>query len=374
MNDSEEQKFEVVHFITTLERGGAEKQLAYLVAEQIRQGLSVTVIYFKGTPELEDFFLDLGVGIFPIKNIFKRDFVTLGFKKLFYEKELILHSHLPRAELFCLLISIISRRPFVTSRHNAERFLPKSNKFLSQILSRYSTSRASTTIAISQSVKNYLVSNGEINRNASIQVVYYGFSKDTYSRIEKFDIGYLNSKTNVTRKKLVTISRLEPQKNLFRLIDAVVPILATSNCELLIYGEGSQRVDLEKYIQKRRVQNRILIKGKTSDVTSVLKTADLFILASLYEGFGMVLFEAMANNCRIAASCVSAIPEVLGNNYPFLFNPIDVYDISSKIQSCLVDKSNFFTNFTNNQLQKFPINESHQRIFAIYKKTHQIKR
>ena len=47
----------VLHVITTINRGGAENQLVVLVREQVKSGLDVTIVYLKGEPELEQEFL-----------------------------------------------------------------------------------------------------------------------------------------------------------------------------------------------------------------------------------------------------------------------------------------------------------------------------
>ena len=51
---------DVLHVITTINRGGAENQLVVLVREQVKSGLDVTVVYLKGEPELEQEFLAAG--------------------------------------------------------------------------------------------------------------------------------------------------------------------------------------------------------------------------------------------------------------------------------------------------------------------------
>jgi glycosyltransferase involved in cell wall biosynthesis len=58
---------------------------------------------------------------------------------------------------------------------------------------------------------------------------------------------------------------------------------------------------------------------------------DVFVLPSLYEGFGLVLLEALERELTVVASGTSAIPEVLGKGYPFLFNPNDPIDLTQRI-------------------------------------------
>ena len=89
----------VYHLITTILRGGAENQLLVVVEEQVRQGLEVHVVYLKGEAELEQDLLSIGatvhhelVGKFPLCQ-------PWHMTKLIAGEKIILHAHLPRAEL-----------------------------------------------------------------------------------------------------------------------------------------------------------------------------------------------------------------------------------------------------------------------------------
>jgi glycosyltransferase involved in cell wall biosynthesis len=80
----------------------------------------------------------------------------------------------------------------------------------------------------------------------------------------------------------------------------------------------------------------------------VLKNIDVFVLTSKYEGFGLVLLEAMKAKIPILASNTSAIPEVLGVNYPGLFNVGGVEDLVSKM------KLTFDRNYLEHLLTFYP--------------------
>ena len=367
MTTTNKNEFQVVHFITTIERGGAEKQLAYLVAEQRSQGNKVSLVYFKGKPELESTFASFGVPVIAMNRLTNFKNISQFTRLLLNRNKMVFHAHLPRAEIFCLLVSIVFRKPFVISRHNAENMIPKRFAILSKVTSRIVTAFASTVLAISLSVRDHLESSGEIHDISKLKVVYYGFSKSYYVQIENSQLLNAMSKIDLPKKRIVVLSRLEPQKNLSRLIEAFAPIVKVGSCELLIYGEGSQQFMLGKKIESLGVADGIILMGKTSNIASVLGNSDVFVLPSLYEGFGMVLFEALANNCRIAASGISAIPEVLGSDYPYLFNPENSLDIRNTVKQCLYADKEFFVEFNQKRLKRFPIKDSFLKIDEIYR-------
>ena len=79
----------------------------------------------------------------------------------------------------------------------------------------------------------------------------------------------------------------------------------------------------------------IMFYGRTSASVKLIKLFDVFVLSSKYEGFGMVLLEAMDAKVPIVAANNSSIPEVLGNSYPSLFKTGNVNELSDKIEFLL---------------------------------------
>jgi glycosyltransferase involved in cell wall biosynthesis len=72
--------------------------------------------------------------------------------------------------------------------------------------------------------------------------------------------------------------------------------------------------------------------GTTPDVSRYLTSSTALILASKYEGFGLVLLEAMCANIPIFASNTSAIPEVLGVDHPGLFEVGNIDALASLLE------------------------------------------
>jgi glycosyltransferase involved in cell wall biosynthesis len=75
----------------------------------------------------------------------------------------------------------------------------------------------------------------------------------------------------------------------------------SNNYELHIYGEGSQRTRIQKYIEKMNLSNKVFLKGILKDAILLNKNAKMFVLSSNYEGYPNVLIEAMS--CGIP--CIS---------------------------------------------------------------------
>ena len=98
-----------------------------------------------------------------------------------------------------------------------------------------------------------------------------------------------------TSCKVVTLGRLNAQKNQAVLIDAFAEVArADDEAVLEIYGEGELEVELRERIEERGLEGRAFLMGKTDEPGEVLKGAGVFALSSDYEGMPNALMEAMA--------------------------------------------------------------------------------
>lgn len=95
--------------------------------------------------------------------------------------------------------------------------------------------------------------------------------------------------------RLAAVGRFVPQKGFDLLIDAFALIASRHpNWTLVIWGDGPDRKALEKQRDERGLRERILMPGISDRPGSWLETADAFVLSSRFEGWGIVLLEAMA--------------------------------------------------------------------------------
>lgn len=101
---------------------------------------------------------------------------------------------------------------------------------------------------------------------------------------------------------IVTVGRMEPQKNQKLLIEVFAEIADEFPEEnLIIYGEGELRTELEKLCDDLHVENRVKMPGNVSNVEERLADAKVFVLPSDYEGLPNALMEAMT----VGVACIS---------------------------------------------------------------------
>lgn len=182
---------------------------------------------------------------------------------------------------------------------------------------------ANKVICVSESVKNHLVKAGEISEEKGI-VIYNPVSfpsKQEFEKSEKFNIVY--------------IGRLEKVKNVETLVKAFSKI-QNNKIQLTIVGDGREMDNLQNLVNELKITDAVLFEGFQNNIGKYLSAADLYVLPSYSEGFGIAAVEAMFLKVPVLATNVGGIPEFIkdGEN-GWLFDPNSVEDLVEKLTNIL---------------------------------------
>ncbi|HEV7890130.1 MAG TPA: glycosyltransferase [Pyrinomonadaceae bacterium] len=101
---------------------------------------------------------------------------------------------------------------------------------------------------------------------------------------------------------VVACGRLKPLKGFAHLIDAVAEVRKTVPAHLWIVGEGEQRAELERQAERLGLKDCVRLLGFQENPYRYMAAADVFVLSSLFEGFGNVIVEAMACGAPVVAT------------------------------------------------------------------------
>jgi glycosyltransferase involved in cell wall biosynthesis len=138
-------------------------------------------------------------------------------------------------------------------------------------------------------------------------------------------------------KRIVTVGNLKPEKNHLLLIRAFAQVCREQPARLMVLGEGEMRPALERLAADLGVADRVLLPGFTNNPWPYLATADLFVLSSDYEGYPLVLVEAMRAGLPVVSTdCESGPSEILdGGRYGTLVPPGEAPALASAMEATL---------------------------------------
>ncbi len=125
---------------------------------------------------------------------------------------------------------------------------------------------------------------------------------------------------------ILSVGKLEPRKNIKRLIDAFLEAHITS-VDLVIVGQEGW--DNTRYSHHKNIKFLRYVSDK--DLCALYSSAQFFVYPSLYEGFGYPLIEAMSMGCPVATSNTSSLKEI-AEGYGRLFDPYDTHSIAAVLK------------------------------------------
>lgn len=177
-----------------------------------------------------------------------------------------------------------------------------------------------------------------------VRVVKNGVDLQKYKRQSSSKVQEVQNKYGLPKKYLLFLSSLEPRKNLQRGVKALMDLPENLKQEypLVIVGGMSWLSEgIESQIEHAKSQGVEVIRPNAyvtgDDLPAVISGAVALFQPSLHEGFGMTPLEAAGCGVPVLASDIAAHKEVLGDAACY-FDPLDVKDISVKIERMLRDK------------------------------------
>jgi glycosyltransferase involved in cell wall biosynthesis len=172
---------------------------------------------------------------------------------------------------------------------------------------------ADHVIAVSIGVKEDLLSMNVTKDK--IQVIYNPVITKSLKEENISNLAIKNW-TKSKHKKLIAVGEFKAQKNFLNLVEAIYFAKCSLNLDLslLILGDGEQMSYISSQITKMDLEERIFLAGWVNDPLPYYNLADLFVLSSDYEGFGVVIVEAMSCGLNIVSTdCKSGPSEILMN-------------------------------------------------------------
>jgi glycosyltransferase involved in cell wall biosynthesis len=241
----------------------------------------------------------------------------------------LLHTHMVHADVYGSIAAHALRIPFVSTRHNDDRYLLGPFRYVDRAFMH----GVRRVIAISDAVREFHIRAGL--PAAKVVTVHYGLDAvpDVPSELTPAEAGIPDDAPLV-----LAIGRLIEQKDHATLLEAFARVAsARPGTRLAILGWGRLEDETRARIRDLGLEESVVLPGRV-EPRDWLQRADVFVHTSRWEGFGIVLLEAMLAGLPIVATRVSAIPEIVAEaETGVLVEPGDVPGIARALAQLLDD-------------------------------------
>lgn len=304
----------ILHVITSLRTGGAERLVADVLPRLRDRGHRVALLLFDGTrtplrETLEQQGIEihaLGEGAFQMRNPFHLFRLRAYLKR---ERFDVVHAHNTACQLLTALAAGGMRSDvpaLVTTEHNTFNRRRNWRWFLP--VDRWMYGRYRRIICVGgQTQRNLAERLGPGIAAERLSVVPNGIPLGRF--LEALPDETLRTETEKGRHLAVMVSAFRPQKDQPTLIRAMQ--LLPDDYRLWLVGDGPLRPACERLARELGVENRVRFLGPRSDIPALLATADVAVLSSHYEGMSLSSLEGMASGRPLVASDVDGLREVV---------------------------------------------------------------
>ena len=211
--------------------------------------------------------------------------------------------------------------------------IPIRNSFMNRHMFQMLTGLIANSAATKQTL---LKNNNRLIDEDKISVIYNGLDIEGLDK-KPFNSVYAKKQDEIV---LGSIGRLAPEKNHKFLLDVLKELQNDGRkYKLIIAGSGELEEELKNYANSLGLNEQVLFPGFLNNVKDLLAVTDIFLLPSLWEGFGYVVAEASALGKPVVAFNVASLPElVLDGKTGFLTTPNDIKAFKKAILKLAEDK------------------------------------
>lgn len=321
----------ILYVITGLGGGGAEKVVAGLADEMSKLGHQVKIAYLKGEIVVKPQSDRIELVYLGLESLKQAKLAYSNYKKLLDQFEPdVVHAHMVHANIFAR----ISRkfRPImklICTAHNSNE-----GGKLRMLAYRLTNGLSDLNTNVSKEATQAFLEMQAFDKSAI--TIYNGIDLNKFNRI-KVDKNYLiNGCDYSSLKMILAVGRFNQQKDYPNLLNAI-QLLKTQTSQkfkVLIAGDGEERNKLESMIRELDLEKDIVLLGRRDDIPELMVKANVFVLPSAYEGFGLVVAEAMACQTYVVATDCGGVKEVMGDT-GILVQPKNSLDLAQALMRAI---------------------------------------
>jgi len=323
----------VLLVITGLGVGGAERLVTALADYYVSRGHDVMLVLFHGDTELCP--VDSRVRVVNL-NMKRNPFGVIGalsrLRRLIGEfQPEVVNSHLVHANIFTRLLRLVTpMRCLISSAHNTNE-----GGRLRMLAYRLTDRLADISTNVSEDAVQAFQDQGALCPGRMLAI---------HNGIDTEDFVFDQAARDRIRAELsvgdsipliIAVGRLWEQKDYPNLLNAMSGLARRSfEFRLAIIGDGPLRSELKALAQSLGIAGQVDFLGVRHDIPALMSACDVFVLSSAWEGFGLVVAEAMACERIVVATDSGGVREVVGGA-GYLVEPRDSEALSGAIGQAL---------------------------------------
>ena len=331
----------VLQIINSLATGGAEKLLLDTIPFYNQKGVNMDLLVLNDTnqPFLER-----------LKNLNCCQIFNLGsssvynpvniFKIIPYLKKYdLVHVHLFPAQYWVVLAKLLSfsETKLIFTEHNTTNRRLENPIF--RFIDKWIYQFYAGIISITSEIKALLLKHTALPE-VRFTVIENGVNLSAIQNVTALPKPDLSSLIHESDKVIIQIAAFREQKDQKTLIRAMQ--LLPDFCKLILVGVGPVKIECENLVTELGLQNRVVFLGSRMDVPALLKTADMVVLSSKYEGLSLSSIEGMASGKPFIASEVPGLSEVV-KGAGILFPQGDADQLAKEIIHLCTDPAHYRT-------------------------------
>lgn len=312
----------ILHVTNRLSEGGVETFLLNLLPELNSLGYKVDLLVLdKNELLMKSQFIQCGINVIitPYKSIY--DIRNIFFLSRVFKKYDLIHSHLFPSQYYVAISSLLTKKKIVTTEHCT---INKRRKWLYWPLEFFIYSLYNSIVGVSEAASTNL-KRWIPTVSKKIITIFNGIELKTFSSnssLSKTDIGL-----NDSDFMIVMTARFFEQKDHSSVISALTYL--TPDVKVVFIGSGERMQECQELALNLDVYDRVLFLGRRNDVAAIIKTSDICVLSTHYEGLPVSIIEYMSVGKAIIATNVDGVNEMI--DAQFLFQENNPKDLSDKI-------------------------------------------
>ncbi|CQI88989.1 glycosyltransferase [Yersinia rohdei] len=304
----------ILYIITGLGMGGAEKQTVLIANKMYEAGHKVMIVSLTGETLVKP---QNGVQLSELKldktpfSLFKGLFAVRRITKKF--KPDVVHSHMFHANIFARILRLLTHIPvLICTAHNTNE-----GSSLRMLAYKYTDKLATISTNVSQDAVDSFIRKGAAKPDRMIAVSngidtsQFDFSLNDRN-VKRAELGLADE-----TPMLLSVGRLTEAKDYPNLLTAYSLLLKNNTFQniprLYIVGTGHLDAHLESMAKELNIDKYLTFLGQRDDIRQLMCATDIFVLSSEWEGFPLVITEAMACKKMIVATDAGGIKEALGD-------------------------------------------------------------